>query len=63
MIGVNAFHTAKEFIDRIIVVDEDFIALAILRLLEDEKIVVEGAGAAALAPILADKVPELRGKK
>ena len=43
-------------------VGEHEIALAILRLLELEKAVVEGAGAAPLAACLASLVPELKGK-
>lgn len=42
---------------------EAFIALAILRLIEQEKAVVEGAGAAGLAAIIQGLVPELKGKK
>ncbi|WAR23467.1 TSAL-like protein [Mya arenaria] len=43
--------------------DEENIALAILRLLEMEKAVVEGAGATGLAAIVEGLVPELAGKK
>ena len=46
-----------------ILISEDYISLAILRLLEHEKSVVEGAGAAGLAAILSGKLPELQGKK
>jgi len=42
---------------------EEFIALSILRLVEMEKAVVEGAGAIGLAAILANLAPELKGKK
>ncbi|KAG1649497.1 Threonine dehydratase biosynthetic, chloroplastic [Nymphon striatum] len=42
---------------------EEDIAIAILRLVEMEKAVVEGAGAAALAACLAGQVPELEGKR
>lgn len=42
---------------------EEYIALAILRLVELEKAVVEGAGATGLAAILAGLLPELEGKK
>ena len=42
---------------------EEFIALAILRLIELEKAVVEGAGATGLAAVLAGLLPELKGKK
>ena len=44
-------------------VSEEWIAIAILRLVEIEKAVVEGAGAAALAAILAGELPELHGKR
>jgi threonine dehydratase len=50
-------------VDRHIVVDEHQLARAVLRLIELEKAVVEGAGAAALAPLLANLLPELRCKK
>ena len=42
---------------------EDFIALAILRLVEEEKAVVEGAGVTAFAAVLAGMLPELQDKK
>src|SRR4029453_2163095 len=44
-------------------VDEASIALAILRLIELEKSVVEGAGAAPLAAFLAGKLAPLKGKR
>jgi threonine dehydratase len=46
-----------------VVVKEEWIAIAILRLVELEKCVVEGAGAAGLAAILAGHLSELKGKK
>ena len=42
---------------------EDLIALAILRLIEMEKAVVEGAGASGLAALIGNKLPELKGKR
>jgi len=62
-IGYNAYATAAPLIDRMLVVDEDFIAIAILRLIEVEKSVVEGAGATALAALVQGLCPELEGKK
>lgn len=38
-------------------------ALAILRMVEMEKTVVEGGGVAALAALLSGQLPELKGKK
>lgn len=41
-VGVNAYHTIMPLLDKMIVVKEEWIALAILRLVEQEKCVVEG---------------------
>jgi threonine dehydratase len=62
MVGANAFQLARELVDKTVLVSEHDIALAVLRLLELEKAVVEGAGAAPLAACLAGLLPELRGK-
>jgi threonine dehydratase len=62
-VGSNAFQLARNLIERVVLVGEQEIALAILRFLELEKAVVEGAGAAPLAACLAGPVPELKGKK
>jgi threonine dehydratase len=61
-VGGNAFEIARDRVHRVIAVSEDLIALSILRLLELQKDVVEGAGAASLAALLSGKVPELVGK-
>jgi threonine dehydratase len=53
---------ASRFLDDVVAVDEPAIAEAILVLLEDEKTVVEGAGAVALAALLEQALP-LRGKR
>ncbi|XP_053385987.1 L-threonine dehydratase catabolic TdcB-like [Mercenaria mercenaria] len=62
-VGVNAFETAHKLIDKIVTVNEENMALAILRCIELEKAVVEGGGAAGLAAIIQGLVPELKGKK
>nr|XP_034833940.1 L-threonine ammonia-lyase-like [Maniola hyperantus]XP_034833941.1 L-threonine ammonia-lyase-like [Maniola hyperantus] len=62
-VGYNAFRTVKSLIDKLITVNEDWIARAILRLVEQEKYVVEGGGAVGVAAIMAGLVPELAGKK
>lgn len=62
-VGGNAFELARPRLDRVVRVSEDWIALAILRMVEMEKIVVEGAAAAPLAALMAGLLPELRGKK
>jgi threonine dehydratase len=62
-VGEHAFRIAQEFVDHVLVVRERDVALAVLRLVELEKAVVEGAGAAPLAACLAGLVPELKGRK
>ncbi|MBI1877403.1 MAG: threonine ammonia-lyase [Chloroflexi bacterium] len=51
-VGALNYELARQYVDDIVTVDEDEIANAVLLLLEIEKIVVEGAGAVALAAIL-----------
>ena len=62
-VGDHAFALARERVDRTVLVGEHDLARAVLRLMELEKAVVEGAGAAPLAACLAGLVPELKGKK
>mmetsp|Transcript_29004 Transcript_29004/g.46569 ORF Transcript_29004/g.46569 Transcript_29004/m.46569 type:complete len:463 (+) Transcript_29004:63-1451(+) len=62
-VGDNAFKTARHRVDKMICVDEGSIALAVLRLCEVEKCVVEGGGATGLAALLENECPELKGKK
>jgi threonine dehydratase len=62
-LGEYPFAILRKVVDRVVTVDEASIALAILRLIELEKSVVEGAGAAPLAAFLAGKLDALKGKK
>jgi threonine dehydratase len=61
-VGENAFAMARDLVDRTVLVCEHDIARAVIRLMELEKAVVEGAGAAPLAACLAGLTPELEGK-
>jgi threonine dehydratase len=62
-VGENAFQLARNLVERVVLVDEHDISVAILRLMELEKSVIEGAGAVPLAACLAGLLPELKGKK
>jgi threonine dehydratase len=62
-VGTNAFALAQKRVDRVVCVTEEWIALAILRMVELEKSVVEGAAATPLAAMMAGLLPELRGKR
>lgn len=62
-VGENAFSLARHRVDRTVLVSKHDLARAVLNLMELEKAVVEGAGAAPLAVCLAGSATELRGKK
>lgn len=63
MVGANAFALARGRVDDVVAVPEDAIALAILRMLELEKTVVEGAAAVPLAAMMTGRLPQLAGKR
>ncbi|KAJ8723858.1 hypothetical protein PYW07_007838 [Mythimna separata] len=62
-VGVNTFFNLKGVVDKMVVVREDWVARAIMHIVEEEKVVVEGAGAVGIAAILAGLFPNLKGKK
>lgn len=62
-VGTNAFALCQRHVDKVVQVKERFIALAMLRLVEMEKAVVEGGGATGLAAMLQGLLPELEGKR
>jgi threonine dehydratase len=62
-VGTNAFEIARSLVDLTATVSEEEIALAILRLIELEKSVVEGAAATPLAACMSGKLKELAGKR
>jgi threonine dehydratase len=60
--GARSFEIIQKYVEDIALVDEEEIAEAILFLLEREKTVAEGAGAAPVAAMLGGKLP-IAGKK
>jgi len=62
-VGAYAFEIAHKLVDETITVTEEQIAIAILRLVELEKSVVEGAAATPLAATLSGKLRHLEGKR
>jgi threonine dehydratase len=62
-IGTNAFQIARPLVDLVVTVTEEEIALAILRLVELEKSVTEGAAATTLAACMSEKLKVLAGKR
>lgn len=60
--GVHTFEYCQKFVDDIVTVTDDEISSAILRLLETQKMIAEGAGAVSVAAVMFNKLP-LKGKK
>ena len=56
------FAFIQQLVDRIVTVSEDDLAKAIVGLVESEHLVAEGAGAAAVAALVGNRV-ELRGRQ
>jgi len=56
-VAVRKLPLVQKYVDDIVTVDEEEIANAILLLLEREKTLAEGAGAAAIAALLNRKLP------
>lgn len=60
--GTITFDLVQKYVEEILLVDEMEIARTMLMLLERNKLMVEGSGAASLAALLYDKIP-LKNKK
>jgi threonine dehydratase len=61
--GQHTLAIARPLIHRMVQVSEEHLALAMLRLAEMEKCVIEGAGAAGLAALLSGNLPDLHGRR
>ena len=60
--GENTFRLVSEYVDDIALVSDDEVASAILALIEKQKMIAEGGGAAAVAAVMFDKF-NLKGKR
>lgn len=60
--GKLTFEYVKKYVDDVVTVSDDEISTAILTLIEKQKMVAEGAGAAPLAAVMFNKIP-VKGKK
>ncbi|MGN0765564.1 MAG: threonine ammonia-lyase [Christensenellales bacterium] len=59
--GDLTFELCQKYVDEIVSVNDDEISTAILALIEQHKMIAEGAGAVAVAAVMFDKVP-VQGK-
>lgn len=60
--GEHTFDYCRQYVDEIVTVSDDEISTAILALIEQQKLIAEGAGAVAVAAAMFNKVP-IKGKK
>ncbi len=59
--GANTFEFCRKYVDQIVTVTDDEVSSAILALIEQHKLIAEGAGAVAVAAVMFDKLP-IKGK-
>lgn len=55
--GEHTFEFCKKYVDDIVTVTDDEVSSAILALIEQHKLIAEGAGAVAVAAVMFDKIP------
>lgn len=60
--GEHTFEYCRQFVDDIVTVTDDEVSSAILALIEEHKLIAEGAGAVSVAAVMFNKVP-VKGKK
>ena len=60
--GENTFALVREYVDEIALVSDDEVSSAILALIEKQKMIAEGAGAVAVAAVMAGRF-DLKGKR
>ncbi len=60
--GDNTYELCEKYVDEIVTVTDDEVSTAILSLIEQQKLIAEGAGAVSVAAALFDKV-DIKGKK
>lgn len=60
--GSLTYELCEKYVDGIVTVSDDEIALAILTLLEQQKLISEGAGAVPVAAVMNGKIPDIEGK-
>ena len=60
--GDNTFSLVSSYVDEVVTVTEGEISSAILALIEQHKLIAEGAGAVSVAAVMFDKIP-VKGKR
>jgi len=60
--GVNTFELVRKYVDDVVTVTDDEVSSAILALIEQHKLIAEGAGAVPAAAVMFNKIPDIKGK-
>ena len=60
--GENTFKYVRQYVDGVVTVTDDEVSTAILTLIEQQKLIAEGAGAVSVAAVMFDKIPDIEGK-
>jgi threonine dehydratase len=60
--GENTFDICSKYVDGVVTISDDETALAILTLIETQKLIAEGAGAVPVAAVMNGKIPDIEGK-
>ena len=60
--GTNTFEIVKKYVDGVVTVTDDEVSTAILSLIEQQKLIAEGAGAVSVAAVMFNKIPDIKGK-
>ncbi len=61
--GEHTFDLCSKYVDGMVTVNDDEISSAILAMIEQQKLIAEGAGAVSVAAVMFNKIPEFEGKK
>jgi threonine dehydratase len=60
--GDVTYNLCSQYVDEVVTVSDDEIAMAILTLIEQQKMIAEGAGAVSVAAVMFNKI-DIKGKK
>ena len=60
--GENTFKYVRQYVNGVVTVTDDEVSTAILTLIEQQKLIAEGAGAVSVAAVMFDKIPDIAGK-
>lgn len=60
--GEHTFELVRKYVDGVVTVTDDEVSSAILALIEQHKLIAEGAGAVPAAAVMFNKIPDMKGR-